>query len=329
MKGFNLGWLTRLKEKARSKGCALCFWKRSRYITSLEQKLRADIAALAGLDESETLVMMLDDSVFRTRDKNVILTNRRILFQNTKGGKYVSVALDGLKDASVFAQRVGSETVLCIVCLSNALSPVAAQIRLKHFAIPDTPRTIFHDYLSKYCPAFAPFNEDNYKYYKKTVSPLLYKTPAAAVVLSAAGVASLAVLALFDVVFTVKTSNGRITQTAVCVLLMITILAWTANVLIPASKSKMSKLLLLLVFSVWHFVLDYYPYLHILRRSMTGLPLAFPNQVSLAAKVLFALLWLLFDKADFDKLTRIVASVLAGLSILLAFMGLAAGIRGV
>lgn len=194
MKKPDFSWFSRLKQKVHSKWRAMRFWKRNRYGTAFNDELHNKITDQAGIDFDEKLLMMLDDSPFRTRDKNVVLTDRRILWQNVKGGKYVSVNLESLKGASVFAERDGGKTVLCMVCVNtgekadttntiNVLSSVIAEIRLKHFTMPDGIRTIFHDYLSKYCPGYLPFNVDNYQYYKKTVAPLIHKAPVAAVVL--------------------------------------------------------------------------------------------------------------------------------------------------
>lgn len=325
-------------EKAHSKWRVLCFWKRNRYGTSFNDELRNKITGQAGIDFDETLLMMLDDSRFRTRDKNVVLTSRRILYQNVKGGKYVCVELEKLKGASIFAERAGNKTVLCIVSTNadknedaeyttSIFSPVIAEIHLEYFTLPDTLRIIFHDYLSKYCPGYLPFNTDNYQYYKKTVSPLLHKAPAAAAVLSVVGIAALGVLALWDVVFTVRERTDAIMQATVYVLLMLALLAWTVNILLPNTKSKMSKLLLLWVFAAGYCLLDYYRYLPDIHKGLDFVFPALPNQTLLAMKAVFIFLWLLFDKVDFDKLTRIALSLLAGLSILLALMGLAAGIR--
>lgn len=343
MEKFNFEWFTRAKEMLHSKWRAMCFWKRMRYGTRFNDAFQGGIKAQAALSDDETLVMVLDDSPFRTRDKNVLLTDRRILYQNVKGGKYVSIELTRLKGASVFAERVANKTVLCMVCAAmgemdgserttNVFAPVIAEIRLKHFAAPDALRTIFHDYLSKYCPGYLPYNADNYQYYKKTVSPMLHKPPAAAMALSIAGIVPLGVLALFDVVYCVRNDAAALppeTQAVriiVCALLMLTLLAWTANVLIPNTKSKMSKLLLLWAFSVWCFRLDYYAYLPIIRRYMDYALPALTGQVLLTVKAVFVFLWLLFDKADFDRLTRIAAAAMAALFIVLALMGLAAGI---
>lgn len=341
MKRFNFERFTRLKNKIKRKWRNVCFWKRNRYGTSFNDELRNKITESAGIGAYETLLMMLDDSRFRTRDKNVVLTSRRILWQNIKGGKYESVELERLKGASVFAERAGNKTVLCMVSTNadknedaeyttSMFSPVIVEIHLKYFTLPDTLRIIFHDYLSKYCPGYLPFNKDNYQYYKKTVSPLLHKTPVAGTVLSIIGIAALCVLALFNVAASVSGGVApieKIMQIIVCSLLMLAMLSWTVNVIIPDTKSKLSKLLLLLVFAAGCFKTNYYRDLPCIQKCISTDSLTLTNQVLLAVKAAFALLWLLFDKVNFDRVTRIAAAVLAGLSILLALMGLAAGIR--
>lgn len=61
------------------------------------------------------LLMVTDNSTFRTRDKNAVLIDRRILRQNVKGGKYVSVELEHSRGKHIFRAGGGGGTVLCMV----------------------------------------------------------------------------------------------------------------------------------------------------------------------------------------------------------------------
>ena len=100
------------------------FQQKARFCTNLCEEDVLRLRQSAGLLEDETVCllicaegfmprrlrrgMLIDDSLLGNRAKNVILTDRRILWQEKRRAPYRSVSLSALKGASVFARPPGA-----------------------------------------------------------------------------------------------------------------------------------------------------------------------------------------------------------------------------
>lgn len=82
------------------------FQQKARFCTNLCEEDVLRLRQSAGLLEDETVCLLIDDSMFGNRTKNVMLTDRRILWQEKRRAPYCSVSLSALKGASVFAGSV-------------------------------------------------------------------------------------------------------------------------------------------------------------------------------------------------------------------------------
>ena len=204
--------------------------------------------------------MLTDDSLFGNRAKNVILTDRRILWQEKRRAPYCSVLLSALKGASVFAGQRGSASVITILNGSECVSLVFKNVREC-----EPLRVVFHDYLSRYCEGYNPIDEENARSYEKEFLLPQRKRDLISAALAAAGGVFFLLFALIQqcAVFSrllesLKFDGYRQIE---FIMLSLSLICWAANVLLPASKSKMIKSALLFISTAFFSVLFGIPFL--------------------------------------------------------------------
>lgn len=230
------------------------FRQNSWFCTNLCEEDLLRLRQSAGLLEDETVCLLIDDSLFGNRAKNVILTDRRILWQEKRRAPYCSVSLSALKGASVFAGQRGSASVITILNGGAHVSLVFKNVREC-----EPLQIIFHDYFSCYCEGYNPLDEENARRYEKEFLLPHRKREMIPTVLAAAGGFFYLVFALIQqrAVFSraLKSleweSYYRIEGSMVSLLLI----CWAANILLPTSKSKMVKSALLFMSTIYFFVL--------------------------------------------------------------------------
>ncbi|MBD5439898.1 MAG: hypothetical protein HDR33_02560 [Treponema sp.] len=230
------------------------FQQKSRFCTNLCEEDVLRLRQSAGLLEDETVCLLIDDSLFGNRAKNVILTDRRILWQEKRRAPYCSVLLSALKGASVFAGQRGSASVITILNGGVCVSLVFKNVREC-----EPLRIIFHDYLSRHCEGYNPLDEENARRYETEVLLPQRKRDLISTALVAAGGVFFLLFALIQqrAVFSRLLesleweSYYRIEGSMVSLLLI----CWAANILLPTSKSKMVKSALLFMSTIYFFVL--------------------------------------------------------------------------
>ncbi|MDE6068906.1 MAG: hypothetical protein K2F89_08170, partial [Treponemataceae bacterium] len=158
------------------------FQQKARFCTNLCEEDLLRLRQSAGLLEDETVCLLIDDSLFGNRAKNVILTDRRILWQEKRRAPYCSVLLSALKGASVFAGQRGSASVITILNGGERVSLV-----LKNVRECEPLRVVFHDYLSRYCEGYNPLDEETARRYETEVLLPHRKRDLISAVLAAAG----------------------------------------------------------------------------------------------------------------------------------------------
>lgn len=222
------------------------FQQKSRFCTNMCEEDLLRLRRAAGLFEDEAVCLLIDDSLFGNRAKNVILTDRRILWQEKRRAAYRSVLLSALKGASVFAAQRGYASVITILNGGERVSLVFKNVREC-----EPLRVVFHDYLSRCCEDYNPLDEENARRYEKEVFLPQRKREMIPAVLAAAG-------CFFFLVFVLihqRTVFSRLLESLEfydrfpiegC-MLALSLICWAANILLPASKSKIEKSGLLFV----------------------------------------------------------------------------------
>ncbi len=228
-------------------------WQRKdRFCTNLCEEDLLRLRRSAGLLEDESVCLLIDDSLLVNRTKNVILTDRRILWQEKRGAPYRSVLLSALEGSSVFARQRGFASVITILNGDECVSLVFKNIREC-----EPLRIVFHDYLFRCCANYNPLGEENVRRYEKEILSTQRKGDIVSAVLAAAGGVFFLAYALIDtdVIFSdmLKSMNLKVHILIKQIMLVMPLICWAANIIIPASKSKMLKSNLLIM-SMLYFV---------------------------------------------------------------------------
>ncbi|MBD5436290.1 MAG: hypothetical protein HDR36_07265 [Treponema sp.] len=220
--------------------------QKARFCTNLCEEDLLRLRQSAGLLEDETVCLLIDDSLFGNRTKNVMLTDRRILWQEKRRAPYCSVLLSALKGASVFAGQRGSASVITILNGGARVSLVFKNVREC-----EPLRIIFHDYLSHHCEGYNPLDEENARRYEKEFLLPQRKRDLISAVLAAAGGVFFLLFALIQqrAVFSRLLEPPEFYDCFVIDgnMLALSLICWAANILLPASKSKIEKSSLLFV----------------------------------------------------------------------------------
>lgn len=278
------------------------FCQKSRFCTNPCEEDLLRLRRSAGLLEDEMVCLLIDDSLFGNRAKNVMLTNRRILWQEKRRAPYRSVLLSALKGASVFAGRRGSASVITILNSGECVSLVFKNIREC-----EPLRIIFHEYLSRYCEGYHPLDEENARRYKKEVLLPQRKRDLISIALGAAGGIFFLLFALIQqrAVFSrlFESLKYAVYYQIEHSLLALALICWAANILLPASKSKMVKSALLFMSTVYFLVLCTTPFL-------------FWWDYSIGA--FFSVAFLLADRFDSNRLEPVVIGFAAILALFIA-----------
>lgn len=192
--------------------------------------------------------------------------------------------------------------------------------RFRNVRPSDSIRTAFHDFLTKNCADYDPFSEANALRYKKYVFPSLeknktkkreQKTAKVSTKSTAANVFTYVSLVAF--VCLIVANIISLAQTAKILSVIVTdvsfmfiIIAWIINILCLASKSKLSKLLLVLLFSLTSIIFTYATYFP----PIASLDSFILGKAVIAGEIVQALLWLLFDNVEFDIVTKIFFAII-------------------
>ncbi len=198
--------------------------------------------------------MLTDDSLFGNRAKNVILTDRRILWQEKRRAPYCSVSLSALKGASVFAGQRGSASVITILNGDARVSLVFKNVR-----DCEPLRIIFHDYLSRFCEGYNPLDEENARRYETEVLLPHIKRDLISAVLAAAGGVFFLLFALIQqrAVFSrlLKSLKWSVYHRIEGSMVALSLICWAVNILLSTSKSKMLKSALLFMSTIYFIIL--------------------------------------------------------------------------
>lgn len=277
------------------------FQHKSRFCTNLCEEDLLHLRRAAGLLEDEAVCLLIDDSLFGNRAKNVILTDRRILWQEKRRAAYRSVLLSALKGASVFAGQRGSASVITILNGGERVSLVFKNVREC-----EPLRVVFHDYLSRHCEGYNPLDEENARRYEKEFLLPQRKREMIPTVLAAAGGIFFILFALIKqrTVFSRLLESLKFDNFIIqSYMLALALICWSANILLPASKSKMEKSGLLFVATFYFVVL------------LAAPPLVWEEfGFGLALAVVF----LLADRFDATRLEPVVSIVAAIFGLLMA-----------
>lgn len=214
---------------------------KSRYCLKIDESEMSLLRCKADLQEEESFVMLIDDSAFCRRTKNVVFTNKRILWQEKRGAPYKSISLESLSCASVFFEPLGFGSVITVLN-GNSFT----QFRFKNIRAGDSLRIIFHDYLSRCCEGYAPPENENEARYKKLCVPSFKRRSIPSLLLAAAGSAM-----IFIYVISLVCGIGFFERFN---FLRLGIVFWTVNMFLPVSKSKVSKAFMLVIFSIYSAV---------------------------------------------------------------------------
>ncbi len=205
----------------------------------------------AGLQEDENVLMLIDDSVRARRTKNVVFTDRRILWQEKRGAPYKELLLERLNGASVFATSCGLTSIITVLN-----DDVCVSFRFKNIQSYDALRIVFHDYLSRHCENYIPFGAENEARYEKEVLAPFKRKRNASAFSAVAGSLALILFVLadcFEFDYVIQFFSY-----------VFAIVFWTLNMFLPASKSKLSKTFLLYIFVVYAFISSIMIYLTLL-----------------------------------------------------------------
>lgn len=222
---------------------------KSRYCLKLDESEMSLLRCEADLQEDESFVMLIDDSAFCKRTKNVVFTDRRILWQEKRGAQYKSISLESLNDASVFFEPFGFGSVITVLNGSSC-----TQFRFNNIRAGDLLRIVFHDYLSRYCEGYAPLEKENKTRYKKECVPSFRRHSIVNLIFALAGCALVLIFSILGADYWWLFHRGGWLPEWVWGLLGLGIAFLTVNILLPASKSKVSKAVLLILFSMFSAV---------------------------------------------------------------------------
>jgi hypothetical protein len=149
--------------------------KRSRFLVNLNAELTAKIKSIFQIEEEETVLLVLDDSLFKNLKEVIVFTNERIYWNKknaslkTLHGKEESVitgsssiSVKELKTASCFINKNISNNIVYIMGETVQLA-----IPLRHFALDESLQIVFYDYLSNYSGGYAPNKAKNEAVYSK------------------------------------------------------------------------------------------------------------------------------------------------------------------
>ena len=214
---------------------------KNRFCLKLDELEMSILRRKADLQEDESFVMLIDDSMFCKRTKNIVFTDKRILWQEKRGAQYKSISLASLSCASVFFEPFGFGSVITVLNENSC-----AQFRFKNFRAGDSLRIIFHDYLSRYCEGYASLEKENEARYKKECVPSFKRHSIASLVFALAGCALISMLGIF-----VANYNEGYTTDGLLELFYLGIAFLLVNMFLPASKSKVAKSFLLVLFLIF------------------------------------------------------------------------------
>lgn len=219
---------------------------KSRFCLKLDESEMSLLRCEADLQEGESFVMLIDDSAFCRRTKNVVFTDKRILWQEKRGAPYKSISLERLSGASVFFEPFGFGSVITVL---NGNS--CAQFRFKNIRAVDSLRIIFHDYLSRNCKGYAPLEKENDARYKRECVPSFRRHSIVNLIFALAGCALILIFSILGADYWWLFHNRWWLPEWVWGLLGFGIVFLIVNMFLPASKSKVSKAFLLILFSMF------------------------------------------------------------------------------
>lgn len=281
------------------------FRHKYRFCTNLREEDLLFLRQSAGLSDDETVCLLIDDSLLMKGTKNVVFTDKRILWQEKRGAPYRQVLLSDLKGSSVFARQNGSNPVITILNGSMSVSLTFKNIR-KH----DSLRIIFHDYLSRYCAGYSPLDEENARRYEKEVLPRIKKRSALSFAFALAG-------GIFFLAFSLINISGELYRRSLGVkefdvlqllqqsMTALSLICWAVNIILPASKSKMMKAALLFVSTVYFVIL---------------LATSFPSRGNFGFGFVLVALFLLADRFDCARFEPALAGAAALFAVLIALV---------
>lgn len=281
------------------------FRHKYRFCTNLREEDLVFLRQSAGLPDDETVCLLIDDSLLMKGTKNVVFTDKRILWQEKRSAPYRQVLLSDLKGSSVFSGQNGSNPVITILNGSMSVSLTFKNIR-KH----DSLRIIFHDYLSRCCAGYNLLDEENARRYEKEVLPRIKKRSALSFAFALAGGIFFLVFALINMspAFYPHSLDakefdfrGRTEQ----IMTALALICWAVNIILPASKSKMMKAALLFVSTVYFVIL---------------LAPSFPSGGNFGFGFVLAALFLLADRFDCARFEPVLAGVVALFAVLIALV---------
>lgn len=219
---------------------------RTRYCVKFDEDALSFLRRTANLQEDESVIMLIDDSMRARRTKNVIFTDRRILWQEKRGAPYKELLLERLNGTSVFATSCGLSSIVTVLN-----GDICVSFRFNNIQSYDALRIVFHEYLSRHCASYIPFGTENEARYKKEVLAPLKQKRIAGTVFAIAGSLALVLCAFADSLeFFDYIMQRRMLVSA--------IVFWSANISLPASKSKLPKALLQYFFMLYALLLSIY-----------------------------------------------------------------------
>lgn len=278
------------------------FQQKARFCTNLCEEDVLRLRQSAGLLEDEAVCLLIDDSLFGNRAKNIILTDRRILWQEKRRAPYCSVLLSALKGASVFAGQRGSASVVTILNGGARVSLVFKNVREC-----EPLQIVFHDYLSRHCEGYNPLDEENVRRYEKEFLLPHRKRDLVSAVLAAGGIFFFVVVLIQQrAVFSRLLEPPEFYDCFVIDgnMLALSLICWAANILLPASKSKIEKSSLLFV-ATFYFAF------------LLGAPSLAWEEFGFG--LVIAVVFLLADRFDCARLEPMLAVVTAIFGLLMAF----------
>lgn len=217
------------------------FQTRTRYCVKFDEDALSFLRPTANLQEDESVLMLIDDSLRAQRTKNIVFTDRRILWQEKRGAPFKELLLERLNGASVFATSCGLTSIVTVLN-----GDVCVSFRFKNIQSYDALRIVFHDYLSRHCENYIPFGAENEARYEKKVLAPFKRKRIASTFSAAAGSLALILFVLadcFEFDFGIQFFS-----------FFFAVVFWTLNMFLPASKSKLTKTFLLYTFTVYAFV---------------------------------------------------------------------------
>ncbi len=270
--------------------------QKSRLCVDFDEDALASLRKEAGLPEGENVLLLIDDSLLARRTKNVVFTDRRILWQEARGAPYKEAPLESLEGSSVFAASCGFASVITVMSGRTRLS-----FRFKNIRSSELLRVVFHDYLSRYCAGYRPSDGENETRYKHEVLRPFKRRDAVCAVFALAGTVAMLSTVFLDDILSFYGEDA---------LIAFAILFWAANIFLPMSKSKMPKANILLLFVTYVFILNYFVMNSVMIRKI------------ICAVV--AVIFLKLDRVETDGSIKLTAFAFAAYSIFFALMMLIA-----